>query len=89
MGKGVRCRVTGRVQGVWYRGATQTEARRLQLQGWVRNLEDGRVELQASGDERDLQALVDWLWYGPPAAEVTDVDCEWSDHTSFDDFTIR
>ena len=79
MSRAVRCIVAGRVQGVYYRAATATRARSLELGGWARNLEDGRVEIVASGTPESLAALCAWLWEGPPAARVTEVLVEeWS-----------
>ncbi len=72
----VRCRVRGRVQGVWYRASTRREAERLGLRGWARNLPDGTVEVVASGPAGSVEALRAWLWRGPPAARVDAVDCE-------------
>lgn len=69
----VRLRISGRVQGVWYRGATQAEARRLGVRGWVRNLPDGGVEALLQGEADAVRALVAWCKVGPPAARVTDV----------------
>jgi acylphosphatase len=65
--------VTGRVQGVSYRASTVAEARRLGLRGWVRNLPDGRVELEAEGPAQHIDALIAWCRRGPPAARVADV----------------
>jgi acylphosphatase len=70
-----RCLVAGTVQGVWYRASTQRQALALGLTGYARNLPDGRVEVLACGEEDALRQLQDWLWQGPPAAEVTDVQC--------------
>ena len=53
--------VSGRVQGVGFRDATRTRANELGLAGWVRNLSDGRVEVQAAGSGEKLDALADWL----------------------------
>lgn len=72
----VRCRVSGRVQGVWYRGTTQQRARDLGLTGSAINLPDGRVEVIACGAEEAVLALQDWLWTGPRLARVTDISCE-------------
>lgn len=66
-------RVTGVVQGVWFRASTQKEATRLGAVGWVRNTSDGAVELEAQGDPAALDALVQWCHRGPPAARVRDV----------------
>lgn len=66
--------VSGRVQGVSYRACTADEAQGLALTGWVRNLPDGRVELEAEGSADAIAALLAWCAKGPPAARVTNVD---------------
>lgn len=65
--------VTGRVQGVYFRQSTADQARQLGLDGWVRNLPDGRVEGMAAGDIKALEVLQAWLHKGPPAARVDDL----------------
>lgn len=80
--------VTGRVQGVFYRAATQETARRLGLGGWVRNLADGNVELVACGEADKLKELEQWLWQGPPRARVAQVTVTAVERQSFSDFTI-
>jgi acylphosphatase len=82
--------VHGRVQGVSFRHYTMLRARELGLTGWVRNLPDGTVETTAEGDKTALDALLDFLQDGPPAAHVSRVDESW--HTAsgkFVDFTVR
>lgn len=74
--KSVRCLVEGHVQGVFYRAATAEQARRRSLRGSARNLPDGRVEVVAAGDPDAVDALVEWLWEGPPAADVSGVTVE-------------
>jgi acylphosphatase len=69
----IRAIVSGRVQGVSFRAATRTEARRLGLVGWVRNRADGSVELEAEGPDDLVAALLQWCQHGPPAARVTSV----------------
>jgi acylphosphatase len=69
----VRVRITGRVQGVWYRGWTVDEARRLGLWGWVRNRRDGSVEAVFSGPECAVREMVERCRQGPPAAVVTGI----------------
>jgi acylphosphatase len=61
------------VQGVFYRAATAAEAQRLGVDGTVRNLADGRVEVVARGEQQVLAELIRWLWRGPPAARVDSV----------------
>ncbi|MCS6988241.1 MAG: acylphosphatase [Chloroherpetonaceae bacterium] len=63
----------GRVQGVGYRWFVQRAAERLGVKGWVRNLPDGTVELEAEGDSEALDALVTELKKGPIGASVREV----------------
>jgi len=65
--------VTGRVQGVFYRGSAQARARELGITGYARNLADGRVEVLACGESGQVDTFIDWLWIGPAAASVNDV----------------
>ncbi|MCX4190553.1 acylphosphatase [Methylophaga sp. OBS3] len=65
--------VYGEVQGVGYRAATEQQAKALQLQGWVRNLPDGRVEILAQGEDTALQNLQNWTEQGPEHAAVSKV----------------
>ena len=68
--------ISGRVQGVGFRLATQNEARNLGLTGWGRNLTDGRVEVQAFGTATALDRLQEWLHRGPLLARVIDVTAQ-------------
>ncbi len=72
----IRCRVSGRVQGVFFRASTRNQARVLGVTGHAHNLPDGSVEVLACGAPQAVAALQDWLWLGPPAAVVEKVDCE-------------
>ncbi len=71
--KRIHAKVTGRVQGVFYRASTLDTARALGLTGWVKNMPDGSVELEAQGPEEKIQQLVVWLNQGPPHARVSNV----------------
>lgn len=71
-----RAIVTGRVQGVSYRAAAASEARRIGVVGWVRNRDDGSVELEVEGDDDKVAALLAWCENGPPMARVRNVTVE-------------
>lgn len=81
--------VSGRVQGVFFRAATEAAARRLGLTGWVRNLADGSVELVACGEDAKLSELEHWLWQGPPRARVEQVRSREVERQTFGDFSVR
>lgn len=68
--KAVEARVSGRVQGVYYRAMARAEGARLGLRGWVRNRDDGSVALHIEGDAGDVDAMLDWCSVGPSAATV-------------------
>ncbi|HSH48762.1 MAG TPA: acylphosphatase [Halomonas sp.] len=72
----VRALVSGRVQGVWYRGSTQERAQSAGVTGHAVNLPDGRVEVLMCGDPARVSQLAEWLWQGPERARVTDVELE-------------
>jgi acylphosphatase len=86
----VHCIVHGRVQGVAFRAATQQQAHHLELTGWVRNCDDGTVELLAEGERTGVQRLVDWCYQGPPGARVTQVEVSWGEPAgNLEPFHIR
>lgn len=71
-----RVSITGRVQGVWYRGWTAETAQALGLRGWVRNRADGSVEALFCGPQDAVDRMMDACRRGPPAAAVRDVRSE-------------
>jgi len=82
--------VSGRVQGVFYRGYTERWARSLGLSGWVRNLFDGRVEVLVEGEKTRIEELIDRLKAGPSRARVEQVGVEWGEAGGeFEDFLVR
>jgi acylphosphatase len=88
--KTARVLVSGRVQGVGFRAATAWEARHLGVDGWVRNLPDGRVEVWGEGDSAAVDALVAWLRQGPPGAHVRGISVDDSaPPAGLQGFTIR
>ena len=81
--------VTGRVQGVFFRGWTRDQANELGVTGWVRNCPDGRVDMHIEGEESAVLELIERLHRGPPSARVDDVHL-WDVETfDFDDFEVR
>jgi acylphosphatase len=68
------CWVSGRVQGVFYRGTTVARARQMGISGYARNLPDGRVEVLAQGADAAVEAFITWLWIGSVASKVTAVE---------------
>ncbi len=69
--------ISGRVQGVFFRGSTRSMATSLGLGGYVRNLSDGRVEAVFEGPARAVRKAVSWCRKGPPSARVESVDVNW------------
>lgn len=69
--------VEGRVQGVGFRYFVQAQANQLGLTGWVRNLEDGRVEILAEGGKKDLLDLLDRVRSGSRGSFISDLKFEW------------
>jgi len=74
--------VSGRVQGVGYRQFTAAEARRLGLDGYAKNVRDGRVEVRLEGDRETIETAIGRLRIGPSSARVESVDVRWQDGTS-------
>ena len=72
----VRCLISGRVQGVWFRDSTRHVAESLGIRGSAVNLPDGRVEVIAHGNEVQLSELKKWLATGPTLARVDQVQCQ-------------
>lgn len=71
--------ISGRVQGVSFRYYTYHEALKLGLQGWVRNLRDGRVEAVFEGDKPAIEQILEWCGQGPAAARVDEVEIDWGE----------
>lgn len=82
--------IKGKVQGVFFRKHAKQKATDLALSGWVKNTDDGNVEIFVQGDINAIEQLVEWCWQGPPRAEVTIVETGHAMHDeSFTDFTIH
>ncbi len=87
----LQAHIHGRVQGVYFRAYVQEKATQLGLTGYVRNLSTGKdVEVQAEGEKKDLERLIEYLKIGPHAASVEKVEVKWSPYSgNFSNFEIR
>ena len=86
--KHFKFRISGRVQGVWYRASTQRKAQELGLTGFVRNEPDGSVYVEAEGEESQLLVLAEWCRRGPELARVERVDVEEGTVQGFSGFKV-
>ena len=86
----VHVMISGRVQGVWFRGNTKDKAEQLEITGWVRNTVDGKVEAVFEGEEPRIKEMIAWCRHGPPSARVEHVEVKkQSALNDFTHFTIR
>src|SRR4249920_1102242 len=86
----VHLKISGRVQGVYFRASTAEEARRLGVTGWVMNCRDSSVEVMAEGEREQLEELIRWCHGGPPGAQVKEVRVEWEvSKEEFQSFFIK
>jgi acylphosphatase len=82
--------VSGNVQGVFFRASTKKRADELHLTGWVRNLDDGRVEAVFEGGQEKIDKMLEWCRKGPDYADVKDVRVISEKYIGeFNDFSIR
>lgn len=87
--KRVHVYISGRVQGVFYRANTRRKADELGIDGWVRNLDDGRVEAVFEGPPEAIESMIEWCHTGSPAAEVSDVAVTEESPTGLTGFEIK
>jgi acylphosphatase len=73
---GRHLRITGQVQGVFFRAWAQGEARELNVSGWIRNCPDGSVEAHLAGDEDRVERMVERMRRGPSNARIAEVTVE-------------
>ena len=82
-------RIEGKVQGVWFRDCTIQAARAIGVSGWVRNRDDGSVEVYAIGEPELVERLTDRLREGSPASRVDSIDVQEAPLQPVDGFTRR
>lgn len=81
--------IRGRVQGVFFRASAQREARQLGLTGWIKNRNDGSVEMVVEGEEDQVKDFLAWAQHGPSTARIDKVETKWRSYTGeFSDFRI-
>ena len=73
--------IEGRVQGVSFRASAQAQARSIGVEGWVRNLDDGRVEAIFEGESAAVKRMISWCYSGTRPARVDKVAVEWEQPT--------
>ncbi len=82
--------VSGQVQGVFFRYSARRKALKLGIGGWVRNLEDGRVETVFEGEKEKVEEMVEWAKNGPIFAKVSKIEIRWEKYQGgFNSFEIR
>ena len=86
----VHIKIFGEVQGVFFRRSAKLEAEKLGFVGWVKNSNDGSVEVMAQGEKKSMEKFIKWCKKGPPFAKVKNVEIEWhKDLHDFDNFSIH
>ena len=85
----VRVFVKGKVQGVFFRQALKVKAKQSSVYGWVKNLQDGRVEALLEGKDENVNVLVEWCHGGPANARVEDVEIRNEEYSNeFSNFEV-
>lgn len=83
-------KITGRVQGVFYRLNTQEKAKELNLKGFVKNENNGTVKIIAEGEKDNLEGLINWCYQGSPKATVREITTNWEKYKGdFNSFKIK
>ena len=79
---------TGKVQGVYFRAHAKQKAGELGVDGWVRNVPDGRVEAVFEGHKEDVEAIIEYCKFGQPYARVLEAMVEWGQSRGETGFAI-
>jgi acylphosphatase len=87
--KRARVRISGRVQGVFFRAETSRRARSLGVSGWVQNVHGGSVEAVFEGRPEAVESMVAWCGRGPSGAAVSDMDVTWEEPQGTHGFDVR
>lgn len=87
--KNINLRISGLVQGVFFRQSAKQVAKQLGVTGFIRNEPDGTVYAEAEGEEELIDQFVTWCHKGPPAAKVENMEVAGGSVKGFEDFTIQ
>ena len=86
--KTVKITIEGTVQGVFFRKFVESEANKLELKGFVRNFDDGKVEVVIEGKDDSVESMISKCQEGPAHSDIKKVDTELIKHHGFTDFKI-
>lgn len=86
--KTVRAKITGTVQGVFFRKFIADEAKKIGVKGHVRNLESGEIEVVAEGSPEQVDSMIACCKKGAPHSVIKNVDIQEMNHIGFDDFKV-
>ena len=89
MQKHFNIKISGRVQGVFFRATTKAKAQNLDLVGFVRNEPDDSVYIEVEGEEENLKQFLDWCKSGPNHAEVSNLNIKEGELKNFSEFKIE
>ena len=89
MEKNLKIKIFGRVQGVSFRYYTQQKARELGIRGYVKNMPDGSVHIEATGEKDKMYQFVDFCRQGPSMARVDNLETENTDPVKEDNFVVK
>ncbi len=89
MKKAISLQIHGKVQGVYFRQSARQKAQELNISGRVRNCDDGSVEVEAEGEEEDMNKFIEWCHKGPAAALVDAVEIKTTAEKFFNGFEVR
>ncbi len=86
--KSLQIRVTGKVQGVFYRSNTEQAARKFGIKGWVKNLPDKSVSISAEGESEAIDKFLKWCHKGPLMARVNEVQTQQQELQHYEKFEV-
>lgn len=88
MKKSIRMYITGTVQGIFFRAFVKENAEKYNVKGFVRNLEDGRIEIFAEGNGKDVDKMIDLCKKGPKHAIIRDIEIKTEKFQDIKNFKI-